>query len=223
MLLAYYFSISLITLALIVAVIIGLIQFNKIQALYKCLYFYLCLAFVFNIISVVVGFRLGNNMVVVQIYGFFELLTFTLIYRFFLLKKLAGNILLFVGIIGMAYILLENTLIDFYDLKTLQYYSRAIDPFTIVLASLFFFAEKLGQSKEINKSNMILNAVVLVYFSLNLIMILPINYLVNADTELKFYFLLSNAFVTTLFYIYLTYSLWKNGKIQKPLRTGLEL
>ena len=63
----------------------------------------------------------------------------------FLLKKLAGNILLFVGILGMAYILLENTLVDFYNLKTLQYYSRAIDPFTIVLASLFFFAEKFEE------------------------------------------------------------------------------
>lgn len=70
---------------------------------------------------------------------------------------------------------------------------------------------------------MILNGVILTYFSLNLIMILPINYFINAETDLKFIFLVSNMITTTLFYIYLTYSLWKNGKIQKPLRTGLEL
>lgn len=218
-----YFFITLVGLILVTFVVIGIVTFKKLQPLYKWLFFYMLIALIFHIFSNYFGFVYGNNQRWIQSYGFFELLIFIFIYRLFLLKKLTGMIFFIVGILGLIYMVGENVLTNFFDLKNIQYYSRAIDAFLIVLASVLYFLEQIGRTKTVDISKMILNGAILVYFSLNLIIILPINYFINADSELINIFLVSNMITTTLFYIYLTYSLWKNGKIRKPLRTGLEL
>lgn len=218
-----YFFITLVGLILVTFVVIGIVTFKKLQPLYKWLFFYMLIALIFHVLSNYFGFVYGNNQSWIQAYGFFELLIFIFIYRLFLLKKLTGMIFFIVGILGLIYMVGENVLTNFFDLKNIQYYSRAIDAFLIVLASVLYFLEQIGRSKTVDIAKMILNGAILVYFSLNLIIILPINYFINADSKLINIFLVSNMITTTLFYIYLTYSLWKNGKIQKPLRTGLEL
>ncbi len=213
----------IVALILGIAVVIGMVKFKKLQPLYKWLFFYVLIALIFHVLSHYYGYFHKNNLRFAQSYGFFELLIFIIIYRSFLLKQITGIIILVLGICGLIYIVKESMTLDFTDLKNFQYYSRPIDAFIIVLASILYFAEQIGQTKTVDRSKMILNGVILVYFSLNLIMILPINYFINAETTLKFIFLVSNMITTTLLYIYLTYALWKNGKIQKPLRSGLEL
>jgi hypothetical protein len=219
----FSFFITIVGLILVTFVVIGIITFKKLQPLYKWLFFYMLMALIFHVLSNYFGFVYGNNQRWIQAYGFFELLIFIFIYRLFLLKQLSGMIFMIVGFIGLLYMVGENVLTNFYDLKNVQYYSRAIDAFMIVLASVLYFLEQIGRTKTVDISKMILNGAIFVYFSLNLIIILPINYFINADTQLTNIFMISNMITTTLFYIYLTYSLWKNGKIQKPLRTGLEL
>lgn len=219
----FFFVFILVAGILTTASVIGIVMFKKLQPLQKWLFFYVLIALIFHVLSHYYGYYYRNNLIFAQTYGFFELFIFMIIYRSFLLKKLTGIFILVLGICGLLYIANESLTLDFNDLENFQYYSRPIDALIIVVASILFFIEQIGQSKTVDMSKMILNGVILTYFSLNLIMILPINYFINADTDLKFIFLVSNMITTTLFYIYLTYSLWKNGKIQKPLRTGLEL
>lgn len=219
----FYLFFGLIALILSTSMVIGLFMYNKLQPLYKWLFFYLLIALIFHYLSHYFGYYHKNNLWFAQSYGFFELLIFIMIYRQHMLQKTSGIIILVLGICGLIYIVYENLTIDFNDLKNIQYYSRAIDAMIILAASILYFLEQIGRTKTSDISKMILNGAILVYFSLNLIMILPINYFVNAKTDLKYIFMVSNMITTTLFYIYLTYSLWKNGKIQKPLRTGLEL
>lgn len=219
----FFFFFILVAVILTTASVIGIVMFKKLQPPYKWLFFYALIALIFHILSHYYGYFYGNNLIFAQTYGFFELFIFLIIFCSFLLKKLSGIVILMLGICGLIYILYESLTLDFYDLENFQYYSRPIDALIIVVASILYFIEQIGQSKVVDRSKMILNGVILTYFSLNLIMILPVNYFINADTDLKFVFMVSNMITTTLFYIYLTYSLWKNGKIQKPLRTGLEL
>jgi hypothetical protein len=219
----FYFFFGLIALILSTSMVIGIFMYNKLQPLYKWLFFYMLIALIYHYLSHYFGYYYKNNLWFAQSYGFFELLIFIMIYRYHMLQKMSGVIILVLGICALIYIVDENLTLDFNDLKNIQYYSRAIAAMIILAASILYFLEQIGRTKTSDKSKMILNGVILVYFSLNLIMILPINYFVNAKTDLKYIFMVSNMITTTLLYIYLTYSLWKNGKIQKPLRSGLEL
>jgi hypothetical protein len=59
--------------------------------------------------------------------------------------------------------------------------------------------------------------VVLIYFTINTLVFLPFNFLVNESSGVKFYFLTGNVFMTFFFYVYLTSLVWKNGTANKRL------
>ena len=60
------------------------------------------------------------------------------------------------------------------------------------------------------------NGVVLLFFLVNTLLFLTTNFLVNTPYNVVFSILLINIIATPIFYIFLTFQLWLNGKIQKP-------
>jgi hypothetical protein len=59
-----------------------------------------------------------------------------------------------------------------------------------------------------------------IYFSLNLIFFLPVNFLINVASSVKFYFWSANLLLTISFYTFLCKEIWKNGSTRKRLRSG---
>jgi hypothetical protein len=104
------------------------------------------------------------------------------------------------------------------DVKEFQTYSKIADNFIIVLLTLAFFFEKINIFKESKWDNFRLNAVILAFFSINMLFFLPYNFIINET--IGFWFWLGILVSTTLFYTYLTHCIWKNGRTRKLLPSG---
>lgn len=199
---------------LIVGMLIGFSRFKKLNIIYKYITAYLCLMFLADMASrIEVGLG-DNNFFFFLVYSFTEAVFFLLFYNKVLFKKPHRGLLI-LGFIGLAYILSEIILFENVGAKEFQPYAKVVDNFIIILLTLGYFYEKINNYSNTRWENFQLNAVILAFFTINLILFLPLNFLINEATNLKFYFWLGLLFITVLFYLYLTIKLWKNGNSRK--------
>jgi len=203
-------------LILLTGVSVGIHFYKKVDVLRKTLTFYLFLMLLLDLSARFMGEVYGNNLVFIPIYGFFELFMFSSFYYFLGIKdNLKIKILLFsILFLSFAFTLWE--VIKVYNLPIVEFesYSKVISTLVIVLLSLGFFLEKIYMKKDISPDMFMLNSGILLFYSLNLIIFLPIDFLINGN-ELKFYFWLVNLIFTLAFYTFLIWSIWKNGKTQE--------
>ncbi|NOQ72197.1 MAG: hypothetical protein GQ574_09365 [Crocinitomix sp.] len=209
---------------LLFCIIIGAIKYKRIETHFKVLWFYLILSLVANIGMKLLGDVFGNNLILIPLFGFFELALFTILYMYYMnLGKLRVTILV-LSLLGGGYILYECCTVNIAEPGEFQSYARAVDAFIIVVFSMIYFFDKLSKGTDLNDSALQLNAKILVFFSLNLIFLLPMNFLIGENSiNLKFYFWFAYISIVTLFYLIITFSIWKNGRTPKRLRSGSEL
>ena len=201
-------------LVLILGVAIGAAHFKKIDAVHKFIWSYLIAAILFDLGGRIVAHYWGNNLIFVPLFALFELPIFALIYGRLLLKKF--SILIYtISTFAFIFIIYECLTIESVNPLTFQSYSRTVGAFVISLLSLFYFFSNFFELDEKIRKKMRLNSLVLAFFSLNLILLLPINFLINASSPIRFYLLFIIIITTVLFYTTLTVSLWKNGRTQK--------
>ena len=119
--------------------------------------------------------------------------------------------------ISVLYIIYELIYYTFFNtnVKSFQPYAKVADNFVIILLSLSFLQEKISDFKERQWNNFSFNIVVLVFFTLNTLIFLPINFLVNEGSGIKFYFWIGNSVLLLLFYSYLIGKIWNNGRKNK--------
>ncbi|WP_231559611.1 hypothetical protein [Flavobacterium rivuli] len=114
----------------------------------------------------------------------------------------------------MSYIITEffqyfvfNTI----NVKQFQPYAKITDNFIVIIMALVFYYQKMNSFNETWLTNFKLNTVILLYFTVNAIIFLPFNFIINASGNAKFYIWTINVFFITSFYLYLTILIWKNG------------
>jgi hypothetical protein len=146
-----------------------------------------------------------------------ELLIIASIYCHLGVKKM---LLIPLTVLGAIYIVGEIVYIDSYNVKSFQSYAKIASSFVIVLLALQFFTQKLKSDKEISPELQRLNLVMLAYFALNLLLLLPINLMINQIATSIIYIWYAYLGATVLFYSYLSAFLWKNGKTRKQLHCG---
>jgi hypothetical protein len=202
-----------------VGLFFGIYYFRILGKLYKVLTFYLLSALLIDITGRVLGEVYGNNLILIPLFGFIELLIFSILYYHFMLLRKYKFILIIVGL-ALATILVETWKVRTVDPSNFQSYGRVLDAFVIILLSLLYYFNVIHYGKEGKTYNLGLNTVILIYFSLNLLIFLPLNFLLNESSELKIYFWLTNSILTFLFYAYIARSIWKNGKTRQPLLHG---
>lgn len=195
----------------------GLISLKWIDKKSKRILIYLAVSLAFDIASRIVSFYSGNNLIFLPLYSLGELLLLSSVYLHLKIKK---SLLIPLTVLGGLYILGEIIYIDSYNVKSFQSYAKIVSSFVLVLLALQFFMELLKSEKEVPQTIRQLNLVVLIYFSLNLILLLPINLLINQITSSIIYIWYAYLGATVLFYSYLSFFIWKNGKTQKQLRCG---
>lgn len=201
---------------LIIGVIIGSYYYKQLDQVRKLIFVYLIGALLFDILSRVIGlYFMKNNLILIPLFSLFELPMFTYIYARHLTKQYAIAMYI-ISSLASLFIINECFTANSADLQNFQSYSRTLGAFLIVLYSLTYYIENFFQISEEVQSKMRINTLILGFFSLNLIFLLPINFLINASSPLRFYLLFGNLFLTIVFYLTLTISLWRNGKTQKP-------
>ncbi len=205
-------------LLLITGSIIGLSRFSALNGVYRLLLGYLAMALVIDVLSRIFGIVLHNNLLFIPLFGFLELVFFTWLYfRYFLPSQ--SRLLLIVPVVALGFIAWEFYQAEWIHPLSFNAYSRVVDPVAVVFLCMLHFRE-IGNTVPLPVERMRINSAILLFFSLSIVFFLPVNFLINVPSQLKFYFWLANLILTMTFYTFLIFEIWKNGKTRPSLVPG---
>lgn len=196
---------------------IGIYFFKGIDIVHKVIVIYLASMLSIDMLARVFGEVYGNNLIFIPILGFVELLLFSVFYYFSGLHERGAAKFFLFGIIALSFLFSAWEIYKVYGIPIEEFesYSKAISTFVVVLLSIGYFIENIRKGKTISGREFLLHSGILMYFSLELILFLPIDFLINDDSGLKYYFWFANLIFTLAFYNFLILSVWKNGRIQE--------
>ncbi len=200
---------------LIIGVLSGCLLYKRLDAIHKGIAYYLLAMLFVDIVSRYL-WRYGNNQIILLVYSLIEVIGVSYFYYKLLLTK-KYIVTFIINAVVIVYIVWELFSYLFFgtDVQHFQPYAKVVDNFMIILLALSLLYEKMNSYKESRWDNFRLNIVVLIFFTLNTLIFLPFNFLVNEGTGIKFYFWTGNVILLLLFYGFLTWSIWKNGRQNK--------
>ncbi|PZR20363.1 MAG: hypothetical protein DI539_11040 [Flavobacterium psychrophilum] len=204
----------------LIGFMLGIFYYKSLDVVHKGITWYLFAMVLVDISSRILG-ATGNNIIGLLFYSLLEVSMFTFFYfRYFF--KVKHRLVLFLFFAACIYILYEILIFDKENMAEYQSYAKVVDDFIIIILALTFFHEKINIFKESKWDNFRLNAVVVVFFSVNLVFFLPFNFIINKSSGYQLYFWFAIAVTILMFYSYLTYAVWKNGRTRKLLLSGLQ-
>ncbi|MFL9836254.1 hypothetical protein ABS768_02015 [Flavobacterium sp. ST-75] len=198
---------------------IGIYYYKFIKREYQLLLLYLGICLITDIISRILGVIYGNNLIFIVIFSFLELLFFSIYYQLAFFKR---RIWVYTIISSIALMFIAWEIVNLWNVppSEFQSYSRVISGFFIIAIAINYLFEKIEEKQK--QSTLIkLNYAFIIFYSLHLIFFLPINFLINVPSSIKYYFWLANLLLTLTFYVYLGREIWRNGLTQKRLHSGL--
>jgi hypothetical protein len=191
--------------------ITGCINYKKFAPLHKAIMVYLAMMLVTDVLCDYVGHKYGNNFIILHIYSFAELAFMIYLYQKMLFRK-RHTTLLIMGIMALLYIITEILVLYVFNsivVKDFQPYAKVVDNFMIILMAFAYLQERISRYREIEWGNFRLNMAFLVYFTINTLFFVPLNFLINAGTDVKFYFWTGHVALLLLLYLYLSLKLLK--------------
>lgn len=209
----------LVPILLFLGIVAGTYYYSYLDKKYRFLLLYFIICLCIDILSRIAGEIYDNNLIFIIIFSLLELLFFYFYYQTCFFKR---RITTYAAItfIACGYMLYEMYALKDVSPLEFQPYSKVICSFIIIIMAIKYFFEKIAHEQQDN-TTIKLNSVFVIYFSLNLIFFLPVNFLINVASSVKFYFWCANLLLTFAFYTFLSREIWKNGSTQKQLRSGL--
>ena len=206
-------------LMLIGGIAVGLRLRKYLQRNYMHLVVYLIICLITDVLSRIVGGLYDNNLIFIVVFSLLELVFFYLYFRPSFTEKAANYYAVAVAF-AVLYMVYELFFLRNVAPAAFQPYSKVIGAFLIIVMVLNCLFQTIKDDPFVQSvSN--LNSIFVLYFSLNLIFFLPVNFLINVTSSVKFYFWCANFLLTLSFYTYLSHEIWKNGSIRKRLQPGL--
>jgi len=201
-------------IGLIIGVAIGVFTYKKLDSLNKSLFWYLLLMLMVHLSTKIMNAIAVTSVMIFPVYSFIELSFFTYLYNKYLFNK-PNKILIGLGCIGLIYIVaefLQYFVFDTLNLKQFQPYCKIADNFIVIIMALVFYYQKMNSFNETKWTNFKLNTAVLIYFTINTIIYIPFNFIINETIGVRLYIWTVNIVIILLFYSYLTILIWKNGR-----------
>jgi len=211
-------STAVVPILLTVGLITGTYLYQYLEKKYRYLLLYFSICFLIDIISRIIGELYNNNLIFIIIFSLLELVFFYVYYRVCFFKRKI-NAYTLATIFGSLYMLYEMFALKDVSPKDFQPYSKVICSFIIIVMSINCLFENMAREHQ-DSAIIKLNSAFVIYFSLNLIFFLPVNFLINVASSVKFYFWCANLLLTVSFYTFLSREIWKNGSTQKQLQSG---
>lgn len=208
----------LVPIILFFGLIVGVYFFDSLKIEYKYLLLYISFCFVIDVFSRATGRVNENNLMFFLFYSLFELVFFYSFFRKFFFTK--NVIYCFVVPVSVCYIIYEGYLLNNALASEFQSYSRSLSSFVILIITIDSLFTVL-KNNNLNLHQLKFYSLIFIYFSINLIFFLPINFLINAPSNIKFYFWFIHLIITIVFYSFIVIEIWKNGVRQRPLQRGL--
>lgn len=208
----------LIPILLLLGIVMGIFYYAVLKMKYRLLLFYLAGCLVTDILCRVAGELYRNNLMFIILFSLFELVFFSIFYQINFFKRKVP-LYSMATVTGAVFVVYELYSLKNFNPVEFQTYSKISCLFIIIIMAIHYFFEKINKN-QLKDADMRLNAVCIIYFSITLILFLPVNFLINVDSSVKFYFWLINLITTMLFYLFLIQEIWKNGSTQKQLQSG---
>ncbi len=205
---------------LLVGLAVGVFYYRHLSGSFRLLFAYLVISIAVDLLYRYFGYysQLKYNLFLIPIFGFLELALFSRIYYRYILKCRSNILLLYIAL-ALLGILLELLFVGrLLHQKSFQSFGKVVDDAAIISFCILYYWRVFNGSIPIVKAHSYLNVAALVYFSINLILFLPINFLVNASLSVVMAFWVLNLVSIVLFYIVLIFLLWQNGKTRKCSR-----
>ncbi len=183
---------------------------DKLLTLY--LVFVLAIDIIIRYLALVLKFK--NNLFLIPVYALGEFLIIAIIYLIFLLKLKSQKIIIILS--GVSALILFDL---FYfsrltDAANFQSIAKIIANLSIIIICIYYSWKGILNKGIRSLEFMSINPYIIGYFSINLIIFLSINFLINEALGIVTYFWILNLIVNVLFYIRITYFLWKRGRIR---------
>lgn len=215
-----FFKLTFISPILLIVGIFFCLYYRKhLSGCFRLFWAYFTIGLITEILSRYFGFysNLKYNLFLIPFYGLSELIIFTSIYYKYLFKRKNKKLLYFTYVLITLIILELTRFRHMFQAYNFQSYSKVIADIGIVCFGLIYYWDvikgKVRFSSEIN----ILNAANLSFFSMNLLLFLFINFLVNENYKLVMIFWTFNLIIISLYYTTLILLIWQNGKTRKSL------
>lgn len=200
---------------LFVGMVIGVAFYSKLEDSHRLLVIYLFVAFLIDILSRLMGIYYNNNLILIPLFGLFELLLLSRLYFKHLIPVKSGVWSILIAFL-VVFNLVEIVLLFDVTPEDFSGYSRALDSLAIVILSIVFYLKQIANDQELKPGFFFLNTLIFVFHSLNLILYLPLNFLINENSNVKFHFWSISLVLTLIFYISIIRILWTYGKNPKP-------
>ena len=159
----------------------------------------------------------ANNWIILAPFCMIELYTFSLLYHKLIDRK---KWVIIANSLGLFYILSESIYLHRVSMLDYQSYSRTVSTFLIIGMVFMYLFEQLQKSKRISFRKLYFHGLVAAYFVLELIFILPLNFLINGSESMVLMLWFIRIFLLLSFYIALSQWIWRNGKCQQQLHSG---
>jgi len=203
---------------LLTGVVLGGYTYKYLDSSYRLMLFYLIGNLIIDVVSRFLGEFIGNNLILLSVLSVFELLVFSKFYFDLINRK---KLIVVLATIGSTYIFFESAHIDANATTSFQPYAKVVTSFLIVILVLVYFIEQIKREDSMVEKKTQIHHMILGYFTLELILLLPINFLINSKSDFIFYIWFLHLMVLLIFYFYITYCIWMNGKSRKQLPYGL--
>lgn len=205
---------------LLIGVIVGILCHKQLNSCYRLIVVYLAICLVTDLFYRFLGYysHLKYNLFLIPIFGFLELVVFSILYYKHILQNKSKPLLLFIGTM-LLLILSEIAFASkLFHQETFHSFGKVIADGSIVFFCLIYCWKVVKGQISIHSEYYFLNAVVFIYYSVNLFIFLAVNFLVNAKLNFVIFFWAVNLISMVLFYLILIYLIWQNGKTRKILQ-----
>ena len=201
-------------------IIIGIFFFRNLSNGFRVIIGYLVMSLFIDLLSRYIGYysHFKYNLFLHPIFGFLELAFISTLYYKYILHSKSIPLLLFIFFMLLLIVVEFVFFSKLFDAKSFQSYGRVIADLAIIsLATIYYL--KLVQGKVVMRSDInILNATIIIYYSINLTHDIFLNFLVNASIQIIALFWAVNFIALIAFYLILIYLIWQDGKTPKILR-----
>lgn len=206
--------------SIVAIAVLSLVAWKKPFPFYRMLSVYLVLMAGMEHFGVYLAKALnGRNHIFVLLDALTDVVFFSILYHKYLQVK-KNTAFLILSALSAAYICFEI----FYDfmykqvsIQDFQPYSKIVSDAFIIVLALNFLYENINAFTATKVKHFWFNNVVMLYFTINLIVYLPFNFLVNESTGVKFVFWTLNVFCIEAFYLFLLGLILKNALSKKAV------
>lgn len=205
---------------LLIGIIVGLKYINYLAPSWRLILAYLVVCLVVDLLYRYLGFYSHSkyNLFMIPIFGFLELSIFSVLYYKYIFQNKSKSLLIFIVTILLLILYEVISTLKSSHKESFHSYGKVVADASIVFFCLIYYWRVVKGQIPINSEYNFLNSVVFVYYSVNLLLYLPVNFLVNAKLTLVIFFWVVNLISMVLFYLILIYLIWQNGKTLKISR-----